>query len=68
LLIVSGLKMAPETRIQTISLAPITGFAQRLQVANVIAAAPNNRDNVIDLKLNLRSGLSTTQTAEPISF
>jgi hypothetical protein len=38
LLIVSGLKIAPKTGIQTIPFAPITGFAQRLQVANVIAA------------------------------
>jgi len=54
--------------IPSILFASVTGFAQRLQIADVVAAPLGNGDDVIDLKLNLWRRFSATAAAKAISL
>jgi hypothetical protein len=60
--------VAAKAGIPSILFASVTGFAQRLQIADVVAAPLGNRDDVIDLKLNLWGRLSATATTEAVSL
>ncbi len=58
--------MAAKAGIPPVLFALITEFAQRLQVADVVAAALGKGNDVIDLKLHLWRRLGATATAEAI--
>jgi hypothetical protein len=60
------IEMAAKAGIPPVLFALITEFTQRLQVADVVAAALGKGNDVINLELHLWRRLAATATAEAI--